>query len=218
MQINRILPKFRARLAKFLKQRPTPIVIPATTERDDRLNARATQKVLDYQWRKGKLEGKYRDALIWSSTTGKGFWWFYWDATKMARIKDPATGQPVSAQVGDICIEPGSPFELLVADAGTTHIGDQTEIMRVKLRQIDDVKQRYPDMAPYIKGDANYQEFFHYEKQISTLNSKGSMGSVESKIDRDGATHVVVKELFCRPGGKYPNGRYTVVGGDVMLK
>jgi hypothetical protein len=152
MQINRVLPKFRARLAKFLKQRPTPIVVPASTERDDRLNARATQKVLDYQWRRGKLEGKYRDALLWSSTTGKGFWWFYWDPLKTARVKDPMTGQAVEAQLGDVCIEVGSPFELLVSDPGEAHLSDQPEIMRVKLRPIEDVKQRYPQSAPYLRG------------------------------------------------------------------
>jgi hypothetical protein len=32
------------------------------------------------------------------------------------------------------------------------------------------------------------------------------------------ATHVVVKELFTKPNGKYPNGRYVVVGGNVLLK
>lgn len=226
LSINRVLPKFRARLAKFLKQRPTPVVVPASTERQDRLNARATQKVLDYQWRKAGLEKKYRDALIWSATAGKGFWWFYWDATKVVRMKltDPNTGQDqvVEAPLGDICIEVGTPFEVLAPDNGITHIGAQQEIMRVKIRPAEEVKARYPEMADFITPEKGNQDIFQYERQIASLNSRGTggIGMLESRsgIKSDQPTTVIVKELFTRPGGKYPKGRYVVVAGSILLK
>jgi hypothetical protein len=49
---------------------------------------------------------------------------------------------------GDIGIEVGSAFELLVADPGISRIGDQPAVMRIKLRDIEEVKTRYPDYAP----------------------------------------------------------------------
>src|SRR5437868_4372207 len=50
--INRILPKVRARLAKFTKSRPMPQVVPANTDRESVMDAKATEKVLNYQWRR----------------------------------------------------------------------------------------------------------------------------------------------------------------------
>lgn len=226
LQVNRVLPKFRARLAKFLKTRPQPIVVPASTDREDKLNARATQKVLDYIWRKLRLEVKYREALIWSGTAGKSFWWFYWDATATAAVaqKNEATGsvQRVDVPLGDVCVEVGSPFEVLVPDQGAARIGDQPEIMRVKLRDLGEVKTRYPDHAKFLRGDTAGNEVFHYERQIATLTSRGpgGVGGAEAiyRGDKDNGSQITVKELLAKPGGKYPKGRHVVVAGSVLLK
>lgn len=226
LQVNRVLPKFRARLAKFLKTRPQPVVVPASTDREDKLNARATQKVLDYIWRKLRLELKYREALIWSGTCGKSFWWFYWDAeSKVPTVtKNPATGTMVRQDLtlGDVCVEVGSPFELLVPDQGASRLSDQPEIMRVKLRDVSDVKQRYPDKAKFLKGENASQEVFHYERQIATLNTKGSAGvGVTEGVyrgEKPTATQIIVKELLIKPCGEYPDGRHVVVAGSVLLK
>jgi hypothetical protein len=231
LAVNRILPKFRARLAKFLKSRPVPIVVPASTDREDKLNARATQKVLDYLWRKQRLETKYRDALLWATTTGKGFWWFYWDEGQMARMKmdSPVPGLPaqtVDAPLGDVCVEVGSPFEVLVADPSASHLSEQPEIMRIKLRDLSEIKKRYPKESKFIKGDTTSNEVFHYERQIASLTSRGmtatSSGGQHAyrgdEKDNPNAQYVTVKELFQKPCGDYPNGRYIVVAGDVLLK
>lgn len=225
LKINRVLPKFRARLAKFLKTRPQPVVIPASTDREDRLNARATQKVLDYLWRKLRLETKYRDALVWSGTAGKGFWWFYWDGQKTARVQQQTEFGPqtTEAMLGDVAIEVGTPFEMLVADQSCSRLEEQPAIMRARRRAVDEVQTRYPKLKKFIKADSTAQELFHYERQIGQLNSKGSGGagfsdSAKNEDEKSQSTHVVVKELFERPCGAYPKGRYTVVAGDILLR
>jgi hypothetical protein len=229
LAVNRIFPKVRARLAKFLKQRPQPIVVPASTDRDDTLNARATQKALDYLWRKLRLEGRYKEALIWASMCGKGFWWFSWDPTVRGRVSiDNELGQsvPQEAEVGDVVVEAGSPFEVLVANQEIARIADQFEIMRVKLRDLSDLKARFPDHAAFLKSEGNSSEIFHYEKQIATLSAKGvsGLGMLEDRV-RGGvgakssiSTYIIVKELFQRPSPKYPKGRYVMVAGSVLLK
>jgi hypothetical protein len=87
--INIILPKVKAKLSKFLKSRPLPVVQPASTDHEDILNAKATTKVLEYLWDKLLLEEKYEEALSGSMQTGKSFWWFRWDETKIASVKMP---------------------------------------------------------------------------------------------------------------------------------
>ena len=109
---NKIFPKYRTRLAKFLKGRPQPLVVPASTDREDKLNARATQKVIDYLWRKLSLEIRYKQALEWSAICGKSFWWYNWNASAKARLKiNGAFGPSIQeAEVGYPEVEVGTAF------------------------------------------------------------------------------------------------------------
>jgi len=223
--VNRIRPKLRAKMAKATKERPRPLVIPASTDREDKLNARATQKVLDYLWRKQNLERKHIDALAWAQIAGKGFWWFYWDSTAQARVKvDTPMGPKVGeAPLGDVQVEVGSPFEFLPSDPGLSYIGDQPEIMRVKLRDVEDVRLRYPELAKYLEAEFTNDETFHYERQIAQMTARGVDGVAANEFDRTSdvkgkPTHVMVKELFTKPSGRFPKGRHVVVAAGVLLK
>lgn len=227
--INRIFPKIRARIAKFLRGRPLPTVIAASTERRDKLNARASQLALDYGWRKFKLERKYRDALLWAKDTGKGFWWINWDAHAKAKVKlqNRVTGKDevYDVTVGDVSVEVGSPFEVLVADPSIAALGDQPEIMRVKMRDIEVMKARYPDVADFIKPTPGHEQAFHFERRIAGLTARAEgMSFAEgdesgSADDGSASNKVLVKELFTRPGGtKFPEGRYVVLVGHVLAR
>lgn len=224
--VNRILPKLRARLAKFTKNRPVPVVVPASADREDFLNARATQKVLEYVHRKAGLEARYKEALLWSQTYGKAFWWIYWDPSAKARIQknDPIMGTIVEeVAAGDVAIEVGSPYEFFPSDPTKLRVGDQPEIMRARYRLVDDVRQRYPEKKAFIQGEAKRDEAFTYERQIATLNGRetpglGDRSSGVGPDDKNGGDYCLVKELFTKPCGKYPEGRYVVVAGDVLVK
>lgn len=227
--INRIFPKIRARLAKFLRGRPQPVVVAASSERKDKLNARASQLALDYAWRKLRLEVKYRNALLWAKDCGKGFWWFNWDKVAPGRVKlkNPITGSEsiVTVPLGDVSIEVGSPFEMLVADPSIGSIDEQPEIMRVKLRDVETMKARYPEIAKWIQPTPGHEEAFHFEKRISKLTARAEgMSFADSDLsgsDSEGGSSnlVLVKELFTRPGGtKYPKGRYVVTVGNVLAR
>lgn len=227
--VNRIFPKVRARMAKFLKSRATPHVVPAQEDQQAKMNARATEKGLHYQWRRLQLEAKYKDTLLWTKDSAKACWWYYWDANALARVstKNPLTGRMESTEspIGDVGVEVGSAFELLVADPGIARIGDQPAIMRIKLRDLEEVKARYPQYAAYLKADAGDTEMFRFERQIASLNNVGYGGTglseLRSNNTRKGSgqpTLVMVKEFFERPCGNYPDGRYAVVVGDVMVR
>jgi hypothetical protein len=220
--INKVLPKYRARKAKFLKNRYTPIIIPASTDKEDKLNATASQLALEYISRKQLLEVIYRQALDWVLTTGKAFIWLYWDDNAQGMVKDPQTGRPTQAVIGDLVFSLGSPYELLVPDLGMQQIGDQSEIMRVRAQPLEEVKLRYKTVPNIddLKGDAASNDLFQYQKQIATLSAKTNVGLVSAladKSDKD-LNFVIVKELFQRPNNQYPNGRYIVTAGSVVLK
>lgn len=224
IKANRIQAKNRARLAKFVKNRPKPIVVPATSEYDDYLNARATQRAIDYQWRRLRQELLLKRALIWARNCAKGYWWYHWNPSLSARVmlRDPQTGQNTYQEqpLGDIELEVGSPFEVLVADPGVSQIGEQPEIMRVKLRDIDDMKSRYPDYADFLQPETGNNELFRFERNIATLNQFGYVGTnVTGKTRGDqNQRWVLVTEHFIRPNGKYPKGAYRVLVGGVLVK
>ncbi len=226
LPVNRLLSKQRARLAKFLKERPTPIVIPATSDIEDVIDARATTKAIAYIWRKEQLELKYRDALLWASICGHGYWWLYWDPTREARLKvtDPASGvsRLESLPLGDVCVEVGSPFEVLVSDPGEPSLGRQAEIIRLKVRHIDDVRGRYPEAGQFVNPDMVAETALQFERQIATLTTAGTagFGAIDQapRTAEEKPSHVLVKEHFVRPSATYPHGRYTVVANGVLLK
>ena len=226
--VNRAGAKVKTRFAKFAKSRPRPVVIPFTNERKDRLDAKATQRSLEYLWETANLEPKYIDALLWASKCGKSYWWFHWDQTKQVPVRlnnpdKPAGFTVEDAQLGDIEVEVGSAFEVLVSDNRISRLADQPEIMRAKVRDLEDVKERYPEHADEIKGDTSHSQFFEFERQIASLNTRplGGLSSLGAPMDqgsRRDPDKVLVKEHFLRPCAKYPEGRYVVVAGDVVVK
>jgi hypothetical protein len=131
-----------------MKTRTKIEVYPATPDIKASLDARASKKALDYVWRKDNLEHKKRAALMHAEVSSKGFWWIYWDKDVMGRVQlpDPVTGQNQiqEALLGDVKVEVGSAYEVLVGMPGGGSLADQPEIIRIKLRPIDEVKGRYP--------------------------------------------------------------------------
>ena len=221
LTINRILPKFKARQAKFLKNRFDRQVVPASTDREDQLNAKATKLALDYVFRKEGMERKYREALNWSNICGKSFMWFYWDESKKARIKDPFTGQVVEDAQGDVCVDVSSPFEVLVPDHSISNIGKQPEIMRVRQMPLSDIYARYPKLKGQLQAEEASPEIFHYKQQIASINSRSTglgLNSASSSEDKKKGETALVKELFTAPNGKYPQGRYVVVIGEHLAR
>jgi len=131
-------------------------------------------------------------------------------------VTEGEAGLPVYTDepLGDPAIEVGSPFEVLVADPGIPDIGDQPEIMRIKIRDVEEMRQRYPQIAEDISASKGEESYFTYERQIAGLNPYSySTGGKEDQQDS-----VLVTEHFLAPCGKYPKGQYRVLVGDVVAK
>lgn len=222
LTINRYFAKIRARRAKFLKNRVKWHVVPATPEQRDKQNARSSQKALDYQHRRCKMEHKYRDALGHADMTGHGYFWFYWDPNVVARVQtqDPMTGDKKvqEARLGDIIVEPSGPWEVLVGDNTVPTIGKQEEIIRIKMRDISEVKSRYPEKAAYVAtGSSKANDLFRWQRQAAALSNAGG-GSADQIDQKKAESHeVLVTEYFRRPCPDYPKGRYVVMAGDELI-
>jgi hypothetical protein len=232
--INLFQRKALSRRAKFMRNRDKPEVVAATSDIEDKLNARLTAQALQYQQRNLLLEQKYDDALMWTILTGHGYWWFHWNPEKVQRIReitDPITGQKttVEGKVGDIQIEVGSPFEILVQDPSISRIGDQPAIMRLKVRDVEEVKTMFPEgkNLDKIVGDDVKDQSQTMVGYIAGLASSGWSSSVsgaysrsynrQNRDIRDFPNMVLVKEYFEKPCPEYPKGVYVVQAGEVVI-
>ncbi len=226
LNINRIRPKIKARLAKFFKNRPKPVVIPASTERKDILNARFTEKALTYIWYKQHLEEKYKDARMWATIASKGLLWIRWDDNINGRIRqdqtDPMTGQSVpgkftdtSAPIGDVCIEVGSPFELLVADPTISRLGAQPKIIRARYINVKDAQARYPQFEK--DPPATGEKLSQYKDLLATLypRTESVATGMPTALHAD---QVIEIEHFTAPTDKFPKGRYAVMVGSKVMR
>lgn len=227
--VNRLQAKQRARFAKFNRNRPTPLVVPFSSQRSDKLDAKASQRALDYYFGRNAMEEKYNDALLWAADCGKSFWWFHWDNNAMVPISqenDGGEATVIDKQLGDIVVEMGNAFEVLVADPKLSRLADQPEIMRVKVRELAELNIRYPKTERKdkrdLEGDIDHTQPFEFERQMTALSTKplGSLANLsnETGIDDDKMTKAIVKEWFAAPTADFPQGRYVVVVGDVVVK
>ncbi len=220
--VNLILPKAKAKLSKFLKNRSIPVVDSASTDHEDILNAKATTKLFEYQWSRLAIEEKQEEVLLNTLVTGKSFWWIFWNTTSIGQVREEkliGKAQIHDIPLGDVDIEVGTAFELLVSDPGVMRLKNQPEIMRIKARPATDVEKMFELPPGSIEPEASENELFQYQKQIANLGAKASIGSgVTAAGGTDGKpTHVVVKELFSAPCAAYPKGRYVVVAGNKHL-
>lgn len=223
LAINRIMPKVRARIAKFNKDIRVPLAIPATRDVKDKLNARATSLALEYQWKRCSIPAKYAEALFNSAITGHGYFWYHWDENTIRRTVLPGEdGKPVieDAMLGDVGLEVPSTYEVLVEDPGIAFIGNQPRIMRVRLIAAEDVEHRW---GKEVSSEGADPEALRYAQRVATLTSTGTGGF--SSIEENGLDgqedpkkkRVLLKELFERPCPSYPKGRYTATAAGVLL-
>lgn len=227
-RINRIRVKWQAKLAKLVNSQPRPLVIPASSDREDIYNAKGTELVLLYLWRKLSLEAKYEIASGWAEITGKSFWWIRWDPTALARVKSPAdpfgNEQMVEAPLGDVAIDCGSAFEVLVDDEGIEEIGNQKRICRVKAERLEDFLGRHPQWRGHLAPDTQEGDLFQFQRQIADLGSTmmtglsafDMLGAGSARTLKDGE-YILRKEMFEAPCPKYPKGRYALVAGGHLI-
>lgn len=228
---NRYQAKVRGRHALFMRNPAKPEVRPATGDHEDKMNAKLTQKALEYQDRRLGIIDRYEEALHWAELCSHGYIWLHWDQTVNVRGPNPLTGQVDEAALGDIRLEVGSPFEILVADPSIPKLKDQPAIMRCKIVKLDDLKATYGEIANNITADSLDDDAHRNARYIAGLAAGGwstaisgqqvrstSRGEKTSEDEPNLFDRVVRKEYFEAPCPLYPKGYYCVVAGGVVLK
>jgi len=223
ISINKIRPKHKARMAKFFKNRPKPVVIAASTDYQDLMDARASEIALRYQWDRLNLEGAYKAAKQWGAVCHKAYWWFGYDDTVVGRVReiDPLTLKPYEspAPLGDVVIEVGNAWEVLVEDPAISDIGKQPGIMRVRSISRKEAERRYPalaeddNMGSGSDGSGGDTPQRSADRLASLKPDYSSVSTPPQRTDQ-----VLLLEDFTAPCAEYPKGRKLVVCDGILVK
>lgn len=217
-RINHIKPKYVARVAKYTRIPPNPTVVPATTDREDIFDARASQKALEYYTRKASLRAKWMQVMQWVPLTGKAFWSIRWDedAISHAPTKLDSKLAPIT---GEVEVEYCSAFEILPADPGIELMANQPEILRVRLQPCRDIEKKYNLPTGSIPAESADIDLFFYQRQIADLGTRQQGMASRSAVNFDDTlpTHALLIERFIAPNQTYPHGRYICVAGNRLL-
>lgn len=192
---NRIRPLVRTELAKVTKEKPSIYVVPASADEDDLAAALAGEQIWEFIERDKGVPQYLRRALFWTLICGNGFLKDWWDEKAISS----------GGQVGDVALEPLSPFHLLVPDIQEETIEGQPYVIHYMGRTPEWVKDKFGvDVQPDV--------------------SNSSAGLLEQKfmnalgVDKQEKDMVIVKEAYIKPCAKYPQGAVVHWAGESLLR
>jgi len=194
MTVNKCRRIVRTELTKVTRQFPQFYVIPNTTDDGDRMAAVAAEQISEWLIREEKWNHKFRQAAHWMTLCGSAFIKIYWDEERL----DPS-GIP-----GSICLDPVTPFHILVPDIQEEDLEAQPLMIHTTLKDKEVVKQLWgADLQPNVEvqGGALEQRFF------------SALGIKSNQPQKD---KVQVFEMWIKPCPKFPMGAL-ISWGDKQL-
>lgn len=243
---NRITPIVTSRVSRKTKNRPMFSATPQTADDSAIDAARVAERVLENDWVELKLHNKLFAALLWADICANGFLKVFWDKTKGEKtqylagpdgpLTDPKTGAPIKPDQidmlppemladaelmnqitteeiaqGDVTVEVMSVFEMF-PDPLATSMEDIEWMIEEKVRSLEYVRRRYPTT---VNGEPFEPTA---DSDIPTGLSEGWIAG--GQVFGDATSNyrgVKVKEYWCKPSSKYPNGWWAVWANETLL-
>lgn len=130
--VNKIRPMIRTEIARLTSQKPSAVIVPASSEDKDLFAAQAGEQAWEYLYTRKKLTAIHRNMTFWRQLCGTAFIKTWWDQNKV-----------VDGAQGDICFGHVTPFHLYVPDLREIEIEDQPYIINVYTRPLENIKMMF---------------------------------------------------------------------------
>ena len=200
---NKVRPIIRGELAKLTKEDPQAFVIPASSDDEDLMAAKAGEQIFEYHWRELGFNKQLRRALFWTALTGTGFLKDWWDPS--FNVGKNAEGEEVE---GMVRIEPISPFHLFVPDVQEPELENQPFLIHSVAKSPDWIKSNYPeDKVKEIKADTASGPDALEQKFFSALG-----------ITTPPKKYTSIQECWIKPTKDYPDGMVVTWAGQTILQ
>ena len=200
---NKIRPIIRAELAKMTKENPQAYVIPSSSDDEDLLAARAGEQIFEYHWRELSFNRRLRQTLFWLTMTGNGFMKDWYDPREP--VGKNSDGEEV---LGQVKIEPVSPFHLFVPEIQDEEIENQPYLIHSVAKTPQWVKDRYgKEKTAEIKATTSAGPDVLEQKFFSSLG-----------INTQPKNYTSIQEAWIKPCKDYPEGVVVTWSGQSILE
>lgn len=193
---NHIAPIIETRLSKLSRIRPALSVRAASGEETDKNAAEIASAVLSFVQEDADLDGVISAATMWSEICGTSFYKVVWNSDSGKRLGVTEEGEDINE--GGVNIAAVSPFEIYPFSLSEENLDLQPSIIHAKLLSVKEIFSIYG-----IKLEG---------KNINCFNMPASASKCDTDINFE-----LVLERYERPSGEMPDGRLTMVAGDVLL-
>lgn len=205
---NHIAPILESRISRLGRVRPTLSVRPATDENQDLATAKVCDAVLKSTTSKLGLFELIARATAWSELCGSAFYKVIWNPNsgkKVGKIEDKAVYE------GDINVQVCPPFEVFPDRLDIDDISQCRSILHARIVHPQSIKEQY--------GKDVAAEETHVMQYAPTplLGGMGYHAHVTGTQNASQKEGVWLLELYEMPDQLSPQGRYTVVAGNVLL-
>lgn len=221
---NRLLMIARKFVAKAMRQKPTWVVVPASSELEDLQVAKVSEKVLQYYWRLLNMDRSLVNFFTWMAVTGNAFFRVYWDPDRGPEmdLTQELGGWPELAEklqggtavnLGDLALEVCSPFEIDV-DPAAIYMDDITHLIHTRARNVDYLEDRYGAKGLVADTGDSQQMSRFYERRIRSMSGPHGTSTYNEEED---ANTVLTHTLWVNPTKRNPKGFFAVVAGERVL-
>ena len=205
---NHIAPIIEMRLARLAKVRPIPSVRPNGTEQSDHYCAKLAKSILTNIFNKLSVADVISRACIWSEITGTCFYKVCWNS-ELGKTIAIADNKEIKA--GDVDISLCSPYEIYPDSCANANVEDCESIIHARAYPASYVNQTYGINVEGTDIDSLAFDEFTYNSGLAGRSNVTKLAHV-TKHD-----HVLVIERYEKPSQSEPNGRLTIVAGNVLV-
>lgn len=197
---NHIRRYVRKEMAKLNQESPVGFVIPASNDDEDLLAARAGDAIIEHEWREKNVNLEFSRASFWQAVCGNGFLKDYWN------VNGGPVGKDRKTKAGTFALEPISPFHLFIPDITIEEIERQPYVIHESAKDRSWVQKTFKVELPDSPTNTSAPIEEMFLQAMGIQNAGGKKGSV------------FVKEIWIKPGGRYPKGAYALWTGDTLLE
>ena len=224
--------------ARITQNKPVPWAEPRTLKDKDRRIAKVTNAVIRDTWEKNKMEDKYDQLGLYCADYGGAFIKVVWDNSKGKKIisridmvlEDIENSHYLNPDYkerlrksaiykkdmyeGDVNTSILSPFEIYTDNPARRNIEESPWIMHVRSFDKDIAEKVYMiDLSSYKEEQTNSITLQSGQTSYGLGYTTGNYGYKNNLLENQ----VSVKEYYERPTNEFPDGRFIIVVGDVVV-
>ncbi len=209
MVYNQIAPIIETRLSKLSRVSPGLTVRPVTNDTRDVTTARMSTRLLKNSFLAHDMSKHAKDASMWSEICGGVFYKSTWNPNA-GLLMGYHDGKPVYE--GDISTTVVPYYEIFPSTSYVSSLDECDSVIHAKVYTVDEIHLRW---GVQLEG----REMNCFSMEMSGMRAGGvgynpSMMQIRDNIIDDAE---LVIEYYERPNRYFPQGRYAIIAGDILV-